>query len=84
MKKLILTNMIVGITFLLFEPLLNYLDKWSDKYSLGAEMVLGILSPILFAVFAALVLGLTVFSVIKAIAKKDIKKAFPLRERCQR
>ncbi len=78
MKKLILTNIIVIITFILFDPLLNYLGEWADTYNLGAEMVLGMLTPLLFVFFVILALGLTVFSVIKAIVKKDIKQLIPV------
>ena len=78
MKKPILTNIIVVITFILFEPLLNYLDKWTDAYSLGAEMVLGMLTPLLFVFFILLSLGLTLFSIIKSIANKDIKQLIPV------
>ncbi len=78
MKKLILTNIIVVITFILFDPLLNYLGEWADTYSLGAEMVLGILTPLLFGFFVLAALCLTLFSVIKCIAKKDVKQLIPV------
>ncbi len=78
MKKLILTNLIIVISFILFDPLLNYLDKWVDTYSLGAEMVLGMLTPILFVLFIILSLWLTLFSVIRCIANKDWKQLIPV------
>ena len=78
MKKLILTNVIIVISFILFDPLLNYLSKWADVYILGAEMVLGLLTPLLFGVFIILVLCLTAFSLIKCIAKKDVRQLIPI------
>ncbi len=78
MKKLILTNVIIVISFILFDPLLNYLSEWADVYSLGAEMVLGLLTPFLFGVFIILVLCLTAFSFIKCIAKKDVRQLIPI------
>ena len=78
MKKLILTNIIVVITFILFDPLLNYLGEWADTYSFGAEMVLGMLTPLLFGFFILLSLGLILFSIIKSIANKDIKQLIPI------
>ena len=78
MKKVILTNIIVVITFILFDPLLNYLGEWADTYNLGAEMVLGMLTPLLFVFFILLSLGLILFSIIKCLIKKDIKQLIPV------
>jgi len=78
MKKLILTNIIVVLAFFLFDPLLNYLGEWADTYSLGAEMVLGMFTPLLFGFFILLSLGLILFSIIKSIANKDIKQLIPI------
>ena len=78
MKKLILTNIIVISTFILFDPLLNYLGEWADTYNLGAEMVLGMLTPLLFGFFILLSLGLTLFSTIKSITNRDIKQLIPI------
>ena len=77
MKKLILTNIIVISTFILFDPLLNYLREWADTYNLGAEMFLGIFTPLLFGFFVLASLCLTIFSLIKSIAKKDVKQLIP-------
>ncbi len=78
MKKLILTNAIVVITFILFDPLLNYLGELADTYSLGAEMVLGMFTPLLFGFFILLALGLIIFSINKSISGKDIKQLIPI------
>lgn len=78
MKKLILTNIIVVITFILFDPLLNYLGEWADTYSLGAEMVLGMFTPLLFGLFILLSLSLILYSIIKSIANQDIKQLIPI------
>ena len=78
MKKLILTNIIVISTFILFDPLLNYLGEWADTYCLGAEMVLGMFTPLLFGFFILLSLGLILFSIIKCLIKKDIKQLIPV------
>ena len=78
MKKLILTNIIVVITFFLFDPLLNYLGEWTDTYNLSVEMVLGMLTPLIFGFFSILTLCLILFSIIKCITRKDIKQLFPI------
>lgn len=78
MKKLILTNIIVVSTFILFDPLLNCLREWADTYNLGAEMFLGIFTPLLFGFFVLAALSLTIFSVVKCIAKKDVKQLVPI------
>ena len=74
MKKLTLININVVVAFILFDLLLNYLDKWADKYSLGAEMMLGMLTPLLFGIFIILAFCLIVFSIIKCVVKKDAKQ----------
>ena len=78
MKKLILINIIVVITFIFFDPLLNYLGEWADTYNLGAEMVLGMVTPLLFVFFILMSLCLILFSVIKSIVNKDIKQLIPI------
>ena len=78
MKKPVLTNIIVVITFILFDPLLNYLGEWADTYNLGAEMVLGMLTPLLFGFFILLSLCLTLYSIIRCITKKDMKQLIPI------
>ena len=78
MKKLILTNVIIVISFILFDPLLNYLGEWANTYNLGAEMFLGIFTPLLFGFFVLASLCLTIFSVIKCITKKDVKQLIPV------
>lgn len=78
MKKLIITNVIVVVAFIIFDPLLNYLGEWADTYNLGAEMVLGMLTPLLFGFFILLSLGLTLFSIIKSITNRDIKQLIPI------
>ena len=64
--------------FFLFDPLLNYLGEWADTYSFGADMVLGMLTPLLFGFFIFLSLGLILFSFIKCLIKKDIKQLIPV------
>lgn len=78
MKKLIITNIIVVITFIIFDPILNYLGEWADTYNLGAEMLLGMLTPLLFGFFILLSLCLTLYSIIKCITRKDKKQLFPI------
>lgn len=78
MKKISLINAIVVITFILFDPLLNYLRVWADTYSLGAEMILGMLTPILFIFFILLSLCLVIYSIIRCTIKKDIKQLIPV------
>ena len=77
-KKLILINIIFISTFILFDPLLNCLGEWADTYNLGAEMFLGIFTPLLFGFFVLLSLSLILFSIIKSIAYKDIKQLIPI------
>jgi len=51
MKKAILFTIIISVLFLLSDPFFNFCDDWADTYSLGAEMVFGMLTPLLFALF---------------------------------
>lgn len=77
MKKSIIINVIIVILFFLCDTVLNYLSEWADTYNLGAEMALGMLTPILFVTFVLLIFGLMVISVIKCIAKKNAKHLIP-------
>lgn len=78
MKKTLTINIIIALLFFACDPLLNCLGEWADIYNLGAEIVLGMLTPLLFGFFVVMALCLTVFSVIKAIAKKDVKQLIPI------
>ena len=78
MKKLIITNIIVVITFIIFDPILNYLGEWADTHNLGAEMILGMLTPFLFVFFILLSLCLTLYSIINCITTKDMKQLVPI------
>lgn len=78
MKRLILTNTIVVISFILFDPLLSYLLEWADTYKLGAELALGMLTYLLFGFFILLSLCLISYSIVKCIAKRDMKQLIPI------
>lgn len=78
MKKISLISIIVVIAFMLFDPLLNYLRVWADTYNLGAEMILGMLTPILFIFFILLSLCLNLYSIIRCTIQKDIKQLIPV------
>jgi len=78
MKKLIFINAIIVISFVVCDPLINYLAEWADTYSLGAEVVLGILTPLLLGFFILLSLCLTLYSIVKCITKKDVKQLIPI------
>ena len=78
MKKLVLTNTIVVILFILFDPLLSYLLEWADTYKLGAELALGMLTYLLFGFFILLSLCLISYSIVKCIVKRDMKQLIPI------
>ena len=77
MKRQIITNIIIVITFFLSEHVLTFLLEWADNLPLGAEMVLGMLTQGFFICFILLILGLIAYSVIKCITKKEIKQLIP-------
>jgi len=78
MKKLIITNIIFVVIFILFDPILKHLGEWAGTYNLGAEMILGMLTSLLFWFFILLSLCLTLYSIIKCITRKDMKQLIPI------
>ena len=51
MKKHLVVNILVSLAFIISGPLLDKCSDWADSFSLGAEMVLGMLTPLLFGFF---------------------------------
>lgn len=78
MKKTLIVNIIIVVLFLVFDPLLNFCGELADTYSLGGEMVLGMIVPVIFVMFVTVVLCSTIYSIYKSIANKDIKYFFPV------
>ena len=63
MKKWTITNICVCIMFLMLDPIFALLATWADTNSLGAEMILGIVTPIILLAFIAF----GIFSVLTSL-----------------
>ena len=78
MKKHLLVNTLVSLFFILFDPLLTWCDDWADSFSLGAEMALGMLIPLVFTLFILFAIFSVSLSLYKTIVTKDIKQTIPI------
>ena len=76
MKKALLINLIIVVAFILFCILLDFCSRWADTYNLGAEMILGIVTPWIYVFFAFVFFCSTVYLVIIYIkgVKNFLKK----------
>lgn len=78
MKKNLMVNIIIVISFILLDPLLHFCAQWADTYNLGAEMVLGMVIPVIFAVLALVIICSIVYSFYLCVAQKNIKNIIPI------
>lgn len=78
MKKHLAVNTLVFLSFIVSEPLLTRCGDWADTYSLGAEMVLGMLIPLIFTMFILFAILSVSLALYKAIVTKDIKQTIPI------
>lgn len=77
MKKHFLVNTLISLAFIIFDPFLIWCSDLADVYSLGAEMVLGMLIPFVLFLFILFAIFSVSLSLYKAIATKDIKQTIP-------
>lgn len=78
MKKHLAMNTLVFLAFIVSEPLLTWCGDWADTYSLGAEMLLGMLIPVILFLFFLFAIFSVFVSLYKAVAAKDIKQIIPV------
>ena len=78
MKKLLIVNIFFSLAFIFSEPLLTWCGDWADAYSLGAEMALGMLIPVVLALFILFVIFSVSISLYTAVVTKDIKQTIPI------
>lgn len=78
MKKNLMVNIIIVISFILLDSLLHFCAQWADTYNLGAEMVLGMVIPVIFAVLALAIICSIVYSFYLCVAQKNIKNIIPI------
>lgn len=78
MKKRFVINMIIVAAFFLLEPLLEFCGDWANTYNLGAELVLGMFVPFLFASLVIAALGSALCSIAGSCRSKDIKQILPI------
>ena len=78
MKKLLILNILVSLAFIASEPLMTWCGNWADSYSLGAEMALGMLIPVVLFAFILYVIFSISMSLYIAVVKKDIKQIIPI------
>ena len=77
MKKLLLMNIIIILLFFILDPILSLCVELADTYNLGAELALGLMTPLLFAVFVFIALCSIICSVYNACREKNIKHLVP-------
>ena len=78
MKRHLTVNALVLILFIVLDPIFNWCCDLADVYSLGAEMVLGIMVPLLFSVFILFAICSIGFSLYRLAVTKDIKNIAPI------
>lgn len=78
MKKHLIVNTLVSLACIGLEPLYVWCGNWADTYSLGAEMVLGMLLPVVLALFILFAMFSVALSLYLAIVGKDIKQTLPI------
>ena len=78
MKKHITANTVASLAFIALDPLLTLCGNFADMYSLGAEMVLGMLIPLVLISFVLFAIISVSVSLYKAIIMKDIKQTIPI------
>ena len=78
MKKHLIVNALVSLAFIVSEPIMTWCGEWADSYSLGAEMALGMLIPVVLAAFIIFVIFSVSLSLYKAIVQKDAKEIIPI------
>ena len=78
MKKHLIVNALVSLAFIISEPIMTWCGEWADSYSLGAEMALGMLIPVVLAAFIIFVIFSVSLSLYKAIVQKDAKEIIPI------
>ncbi|MBQ4556770.1 MAG: hypothetical protein IJA60_03880 [Clostridia bacterium] len=78
MKKTAYFNLGLLALFFILDPFFNFCIGWADTFSLGAEIVLGMATPLIFIAFAICVLLSTAYSIYKCISRKNIKELSPI------
>lgn len=78
MKKTIIFTIIISVLFLLSDPFFTLCGDWADTYSLGAEMVLGIITPFLFALFVLFVFLFVCFLIFMFFREQNAKHLIPI------
>ena len=78
MKKLLMENILVSLAFIVSEPIMTWCDNWADSYSLGAEMALGMLMPVVLFAFILFIIFSVSLSLHLAVVTKDIKQTIPI------
>ena len=78
MKKHLAVNTLVALAFIISGPVLDKCGDWADSFSLGAEMALGMLLPLVLAFFILFTIFSVAFSLFKAVVMKDIKQVVPI------
>lgn len=78
MKKHLVVNTIASLAFIASDPFFAWCGDLADGYSLGAEMVLGMLIPFIFVFFVLFAIFSATVSLYKTVATKDIKQTIPI------
>jgi len=78
MKKTLIFTIIISVLFLLSDPFFTFCDDWADIYSLGAEMALGMITPLIFALFISLAFFSVCFSVFMCFRERNAKYLIPI------
>lgn len=78
MKKTAYFNVGLVALFFILDPFFNFCIGWANTFSLGAEIVLGMATPLIFIAFAICALLSTAYSIYKCISRKSIKELLPI------
>lgn len=78
MKKATCFNTVLIALFFILDPFFNFCREWTDTYSLGAEIVLGMATPLIFIFFVLCALISITYSIYKCVKERNLKELFPV------
>ncbi len=78
MKKHLIINILISIVFIILDPLFVWCGNWADTYSLGAELILGMIEPAVLLAFVIFFIGSACFSFIRCFKERKAINIVPL------
>lgn len=78
MKKHLIINILMSIVFIALDPLFVWCGNWADTYSLGAELIGGMLVPAVLLAFVIFFICSACFSLFRCFKERKAVHIVPL------